>query len=87
MNPGRVTVTATTPDGPEVLRAFTFGTVVDPSANNPPDPFITVATMESLARFRWCNESTRPDGRAVRADGIRLNAALADPHCPRGGDR
>jgi hypothetical protein len=44
MDPGRVTVTATTPEGQEVLRTFTFGTVVDPSVNNPPDPSITVAT-------------------------------------------
>jgi hypothetical protein len=41
MDPGRVTVTATTPTGLEVLRTFTFGTAVDP---NSPDPMITVAT-------------------------------------------
>jgi hypothetical protein len=44
MNPGRVTVTATTPEGQEVLRTFTFGTFVDPSTNNAPDPSLTVAT-------------------------------------------
>jgi hypothetical protein len=44
MNPGRVTVTATTPEGQEVLRSFTFGTVVDPGTTNAPDPSITVAT-------------------------------------------
>jgi hypothetical protein len=44
MDAGRVTVTATTPEHQEVLRTFTFGTVVDPIANNAPDPSITVAT-------------------------------------------
>ena len=44
MNPGRVTITATTPEGREVLRTFTFGTGIDPSANNAPDLSITVAT-------------------------------------------
>jgi hypothetical protein len=41
MDPGRVTVTATTPTGLEVLRTFTFGTAVDP---NFPATKITVAT-------------------------------------------
>jgi hypothetical protein len=53
MDPGRVTVTATTPTGLEVLRTFTFGTAVDPSANNPPDPSITVATT-------WAHFSSSP---------------------------
>ncbi len=41
MEPGRVTVTATTPTGLEALRTFTFGTAVDPNLR---DPMITVAT-------------------------------------------
>ena len=50
MESGRVTVTATTPTGLEVLRTFTFGTTVDP---NLPDPLITVATP-------WDHNSNSP---------------------------